>query len=113
MWWGGGRINVKVSLHQKYPPEDRGNNSSTEENQDNSNKKNDIENLCRTGDVPDVKDLECLLTDKSESYRLRWRAARALGEIANQSAVDVLSEALNDRNQVVRYEAVVALAKIG
>ncbi len=104
---------LKESLHQKYPPENRGNNSSTDENQDNSTKKNDTENLCRTGDVPTIKDLECLLTDKSESHRLRWRAARALGELADQSSVDVLSEALSDTNQVIRWEAVVALAKIG
>ncbi len=104
---------LKASLDQKYPPEERGNKPSTNENQDNSTKKNNIENLCRTGNVPAVKDLECLLADKSESYRLRWRAARALGKMADQSAIDVLSEALNDKNQVVRWEAVVALAKIG
>jgi hypothetical protein len=104
---------LKVSLDQKYPPEERGNRPSTDENQDNSTKKKDIGNPCRTGGVPTVKDLECLLTDKSESYRLRWRAARALGELADQSSVDVLSEALSDTNQVIRWEAVVALAKIG
>ncbi len=94
----------KAGLNQKYLPEDGGNNST---------KIDDIENLCRTGDVPAVKDLKCLLADKLESKRLRWRAARALGEVADQSAVGMLSDALNDENNVVRLEAVGALAKIG
>ncbi len=88
------------------------NNSSADYNQDKP-KKTDIEFPCRIGGVPTVKDLECLLTDKSESYRLRWRAARALGDLADRSSVDALSEALSDTNQVIRWEAVGALAKIG
>ena len=108
---------LQASLHHGYPPEECKhlveNDPSTKKNQDFSTKKNAVENLRRTGDVSAVEALERLLTDKSESYRLRWRAARALGEIADQSAVDVLSEALNDKNQVVRWEAVVALGEIG
>ena len=107
----------KASLHHGHPPEECKhlieNAPSTKNYQDFSTKKNAVESLCRTGDVSAVEALERLLTDKRESYRLRWRAARSLGEIADQSSVDVLSEALNDENQVVRWEAVVALGKIG
>ncbi|MDD1752830.1 MAG: HEAT repeat domain-containing protein [Methanotrichaceae archaeon] len=104
---------LEVCPYQEYHTEKRGNSSSTEENRDNSPEKNNIGILFKTGEVPSVKALRRLLTDKSESYHLRWRAARALGETSDQSAVDVLSEALNDKNQVVRWEAVVALGKIG
>jgi hypothetical protein len=108
---------LKASLHHGYPPEECKhlieNDSPTKKNQDFSTNKNAVEGLCKTGDVSAIETLEHMLTDKSESYRLRWRAARALGELADQSAVDVLSVALNDENQVVRWEAVVALGKIG
>ena len=110
---GRAELMLEVNPYQEYPAENRGNRSSTEENRDNSIEKNDVENLFKTGEIPSVKVLKRLLTDESESYRVRWRAARALGETSDQSAVDVLSEALNDKNQVVRWEAVGALGKIG
>ena len=104
---------LEVNQYQEYHTENRGNSSSTEENRDTSTEKNNIEILFKTGEVLSVEALKRLLTDESESYRLRWRAARVLGETSDQSAVDVLSEALSDENQVVRWEAVGALGKIG
>ena len=104
---------LEVSPYQEYHTENRGNSSSTEENRDNIKEKNDIQILFKAGEVPSVMALRRLLSDESESFHLRWRAARALGEISDQSAVDVLSEAINDKNLAVRLEAVVALGKIG
>jgi len=104
---------LEVSPYQEYHAENRGNSSSTEENRDNIKEKNDIQILFKAGEVPSVMALRRLLSDESESFHLRWRAARALGEISDQSAVDVLSEASNDKNLAVRLEAVVALGKIG
>jgi hypothetical protein len=64
-------------------------------------------------DTASVEALESVLADRSEDYRLRWRAARALGETAGQSSIGVLSEALGDDNLAVRLEAIAAIGKIG
>jgi hypothetical protein len=60
-----------------------------------------------------VEALESLLADRSEDYRLRWRAARALGETAGESSIGVLFEGLGDNNLAVRLEAIAAIGKIG
>ncbi len=99
--------------YQKYHTDTKGNSSLAKENRDNSVEEKKIEILFKKGEIPSVNTLKCLLTDESKSYQLRWRAARALGEISDQSAIDVLSEALNDKHLVIRLEAVVALGKIG
>jgi hypothetical protein len=104
---------MSVNPYQEYHIENRGHSESTEENRDNSAKRNNIKILFKTGEAPSVSALKHMLIDESESYRLRWRAARALGETFDQSVVDILSEALNDKNLVVRLEAAVALGKIG
>lgn len=63
--------------------------------------------------IASVEALEILLADRSEDYRLRWRAARALGEAAGESSIGVLFEALGDNNLAVRLEATTAIGKIG
>jgi hypothetical protein len=60
-----------------------------------------------------VEALESLLADSSKDFRLRWRAARALGEIGKEKSIGILSEALGDNNLAVRLEAATAIGKIG
>jgi hypothetical protein len=62
---------------------------------------------------PSVEALESLLADSSKDFRLRWRAARALGEIGEEKSIGILSEALGDNNLAVRLEAAAAIGKIG
>jgi tetratricopeptide (TPR) repeat protein len=49
----------------------------------------------------------------SQNYEVRWRAAQALGEIADASAVPPLTRLLRDSKDIVREEAARALGKIG
>jgi len=47
------------------------------------------------------------------SRQLRWRAARALGEMKDPLSVPLLASALTDKSPVVRWEAAEALGEIG
>ncbi len=57
--------------------------------------------------------LERLLADGSVRRQVRWRAARALGDIGNEGSLCVLCLALEDESPVVRWEAASALGKVG
>jgi len=50
---------------------------------------------------------------KSEKKYLRWKAAKALGEMLNEDAVPDLLKALNDSDRYVRLHVIQALGKIG
>lgn len=50
---------------------------------------------------------------KSERSYSRWKAAQALGEMGDKTAVDPLVEAMSDESAVVREMTVQALGKIG
>jgi hypothetical protein len=47
------------------------------------------------------------------SHQVRWRAARALGEMRDPGSVSLLALALGDESPVVRWEAAAALGEIG
>ena len=49
---------------------------------------------------------------RSKSWLVRWRAVKALGKLGDECAVELLMEALKDRNEYVRSYAVEALRKI-
>ncbi len=57
--------------------------------------------------------LERLLADGSVRRQVRWRAARALGDIGDEGSLGVLCQALEDESLVVRWEAASALGKVG
>jgi len=57
--------------------------------------------------------LERLLADGSVRRQVRWRAARALGDIGDEGSLCVLCQALEDESPVVRWEAASALGKVG
>jgi hypothetical protein len=65
------------------------------------------------GESASVEALERLLADRREDYRLRWRAARALGKAGGEASIGVLLEALGDDSLAVRLEAIAAIGKIG
>jgi hypothetical protein len=92
--------------------EREGSRGKTERNPEFSARKNAAEATSKP-DIASTEALESLLADRSVDYRLRWRAARALGESAGQSSIGVLFEALGDDNLAVRLEATTAIGKIG
>ncbi len=49
----------------------------------------------------------------SAPHQVRWRAARALGEMRDPGSVSLLAHALTDESPVVRWEAALALGEIG
>ncbi|MFH2060078.1 MAG: HEAT repeat domain-containing protein [Pseudomonadota bacterium] len=69
--------------------------------------------LGKLGIVEAIEPLSAILKDKEEYYSLRANCAKALGDIRNERAVDVLVEALGDEDFSVQYETVYALGRIG
>lgn len=53
------------------------------------------------------------LKEGSAPRQVRWRAARALGEMKDPDSVPILALALRDESPVVRWEAAAALGEIG
>jgi hypothetical protein len=51
--------------------------------------------------------------EKGFPHRVRWRAARSLGEMRDQVSVPLLALALRDESPVIRWEAAEALGEIG
>ena len=50
---------------------------------------------------------------KDEKWRVRWQAAETLGEISDVRAIKPLINTLNDENNGVRSNSIIALVKIG
>lgn len=69
-----------------------------------------VEGLIKVG-IPAVEQLINAL--KSEDWRIRWTAVRALGEIDDARAVKPLISAIEDKRKGVRAIAAEALANIG
>jgi HEAT repeat protein len=71
------------------------------------------ESLGQVGDEQSAGPLIEILRDKSEDREVRARAAEALGRLKSPAAVEPLISALDDIVWRVRYQAVIALGKIG
>jgi HEAT repeat protein len=104
---------LEVSPYQEYHIENRGNSSSTGENRDNSAEKNNTELLFKTGEVPSVRALKHLLTDDQRAIVFAGgQPGRLMRLLINPQSM-YFRRFLNDKNLVVRLEAVAALGKIG
>ena len=58
-------------------------------------------------------DLTHLLNDPAQPTDARWRAAHALGMIADRGALDALTQALRDPSSDIQYFAAWSLGRIG
>ena len=80
------------------------------EDEDWDIRKNATKSLVKIG-KPSVEMLIKAL--KGEKWRVRWHAAETLGEIGDIPAVEPLIKALNDENNGVRSNSMIALVNIG
>jgi len=80
------------------------------EDEDWDIRKNATKSLVKIG-KPSVEMLIKAL--KGEKWRVRWHAAETLGEIGDIQAVEPLIKALNDENNGVRSNSMIALVNIG
>lgn len=65
------------------------------------------------GRIGSTRSIKCIIALLRNSYLIvRIQAAKTLGEIGNESALEALEEALGDRSEVVRQEARRAIEKL-
>jgi HEAT repeat protein len=80
------------------------------QNENVNGQKDIVKDLVEIGE-PSVEPLINLLKD--EKWRIRYIAAETLGEIGDSKAVEHLIESLNDENNGVRSNSIIALVEIG